>query len=218
MVLSVQHTMTRLEEGKTITYHQKRLFSCMKTLETRLSETNLIMDGERYSLWSLPDDIPEDFSEEDMPRPLFEDSPQNLKANALLAHLVYMRKILKSSCGHTNIFVRFYNNLFDSTFGNIHMMRVELESRFSGEQCWITMEDGKKIDAMFIPGFRFEDSYEEQEVTAPSNGPTILFCTGNAGYYEYAYYQVHIHTHTHTHIYIYIYIERLGRLLCKLGA
>ena len=87
-----------------------------------------------------------------------------------------------------------YNWLFNTTFGNIDQMRIELESRFNGQQVWIKSYDNKNIDAMFIPSNLSTEQIDQFQISPnthnPNNRPTIVFCNPNAGYYEFSYFQV----------------------------
>ena len=58
--------------------------------------------------------------------------------------------------------------------------------RFKGEQFFVTADDGKKIDCMFIAA---SAAHHRQFEVADSTAPTMLMCNPNAGFYEFVYYQ-----------------------------
>ena len=63
---------------------------------------------------------------------------------------------------------------FNTSFGQLDQIRVDLEKSFHGEHKMIKTGDGANIDTMWIPA----------NVERPELSPTIMFCCPNGMYYE----------------------------------
>lgn len=88
-------------------------------------------------------------------------------------------------------------------------MRVELENRFKTKQYTLKTRNNKSLDCILIYSNAeeikkkiMEDRHSESTNIAENqemfsnemilNGPLMIFCNPNAGYYEYMYYEVKI--------------------------
>jgi len=81
-----------------------------------MNKTTIICEYEKYNLWEFP----EKFNYTDDPaRPIFEDSPDNKRAKAIIDYCQAMISLLHPIAEPSNIFIWIYNYLFISILGHL---------------------------------------------------------------------------------------------------
>lgn len=151
---------------------QSRFVDQLEELRKTLQDTMVIIDSScSKSLWEW---LQERVSRSDPSDIVYEDYPDCHQAKRLIKICEELESGLLKSCGTTTTRKRLSRWLFDDTIGNIHYMREDLIRRYSCEQIWVTSNNAK-IDCLYL--------------NSSSDGPTILFCNPNAGFYEFAFYQ-----------------------------
>ncbi|OMJ79688.1 hypothetical protein SteCoe_20256 [Stentor coeruleus] len=155
-----------------ISKFQEGFFYRLEDIKKHLKETMIIINStDNKNLWDWLQEIN---SCPELSNIVYEDYPDCYQAKKLISLCCELEEILLKSCGPAKITQKIKRWLFDDTIGNIHYLREDLLKRFNCEQIWIQHEK-TQIDCLYINN--------------NINGPVMLFCNPNAGFYEFAFYQ-----------------------------
>ena len=144
----------------------------LENLKGILQETMVIIDSRSSkNMWEWLQERVERSDPNDI---VYEDYPDCNQAKRLIKLCNELEQGLLDSCGTATSRKKIYRWLFDDSIGSISYMREDIIRRYNCEQIWVT-SNKLKIDCLYLN-------------SAPE-GPTILFCNPNAGFYEFAFYQ-----------------------------
>jgi hypothetical protein len=137
----------------------------------------LLNEDVEVSLWDYIGTFAEN-EDDSEPIPMV-DSKSILSLRKAIEICKNTEQILRQCAEPVGFFNNVYHWIFDTTLGNIDLMRIDIAGRFNGKELNI-VTNGGLINAML---------FTQSKDPKPKKNPVVILCNANADFYEFIYYQ-----------------------------
>jgi hypothetical protein len=174
MVDSIISTLGKISTKKKLSKSQKQFLLLLSSLKDSLTVTNLVIDSAvSVNFW---DWLLQKHKRRTPQSIVFEDYPELSSVEKVVKLCESLEERLRIAAGRVSCKDKITRFFFEDFLGNTDFMREDLMSRFKCESFLV----GGKTDWYFSFSLL---------VTVNPQGPTMIYCNPNAGFYEFSFHR-----------------------------